>query len=612
MFIPTSPDLFQYVAWPGAFPTAFDYTANTNLAIATRSGISGFSGGDSAVLYYFGSTEAGALTVLPFLPVGATATIFGLPPPKAVEEANQCALTAGQECLISAASLLLDFTPFAPASALLNIGLAAEGVCDAAASFKEGDTPGFVAGSLITATDIASLIKEFDPTGLSDLLACDLGLLEDQCGSFVDIPRCVMDKLNGYAESVTNRVLAVFAGSPIDLQIFDENGNHLLLGASGIVDTTIPRSWLFQVGSESNLVIINNPIGKFQIKVVGKPNAPPGSTFTLAVLEPVELQSDSPYTTIVYEKVPIQSNSIASLDLSDTTATYALRIDINGDNVADSLRTPTSISQCIGDVNNDGKVDLNDVNIVQALNGTACGQNQYDPKADINRDCTIDDIDASLVRNNLLCPNFNQPPSANAGPERTVECTSPSGANVVLNGSASSDPDGDSLTFAWTGPFGTASGPTPTVPLSLGTHTVTLTVDDGSGGTASDTVILTVADTTTPTIGSVNISPNVLWPPNHQMVSVAVAASAADICSAGLNCRIISVSSNEPVNGLGDGDTAPDWQITGDLTVNLRAERSGKGTGRVYTITIRCTDASGNSSTKTTTVAVPHDQGKKK
>jgi len=67
------------------------------------------------------------------------------------------------------------------------------------------------------------------------------------------------------------------------------------------------------------------------------------------------------------------------------------------------------------------------------------------------------------------------------------------------------------------------------------------------------------------------------------------------------------VTSNEPVDGLGDGDTGPDWQITGDLTVNLRAERSGQGSGRIYTITIECTDFSGNSSTKTVTVSVPRN-----
>ncbi|MGH7167287.1 MAG: PKD domain-containing protein, partial [Nitrospiraceae bacterium] len=93
----------------------------------------------------------------------------------------------------------------------------------------------------------------------------------------------------------------------------------------------------------------------------------------------------------------------------------------------------------------------------------------------------------------------NQPPLARAGPDQTVECRSPSGATVTLDGTASSDPDSDPLTSRWTDSFGTAQGPTPNVTLPLGAHTVTLTVEDGNGGSASDTVKITVADTKPPT-----------------------------------------------------------------------------------------------------------------
>jgi hypothetical protein len=113
-------------------------------------------------------------------------------------------------------------------------------------------------------------------------------------------------------------------------------------------------------------------------------------------------------------------------------------------------------------------------------------------------------------------------------------------------------------------------------------------------------------------IKSATASPNLLWPPNHKMVPVRVRFTTQGNCKEGLSCKITSVSSNEPVNGLGDGDTAPDWAITGDLSVNLRAERSGTGSGRVYTITLTCTDVLGNSSTGTANVTVPHDRGKKK
>jgi hypothetical protein len=208
---------------------------------------------------------------------------------------------------------------------------------------------------------------------------------------------------------------------------------------------------------------------------------------------------------------------------------------------------------------------------------------------------------------------LNTPPVADAGPDQTVECTGSGGTSVQLDGSASFDPDGDTLTFTWTDALNNviATGSTPTIIVPLGVHTLTLTVDDGRGGTDSDTVVITVQDTTPPVIETVTASPNTLWPPNHKMVHVTVTVSATDVCdSAAPSCQIISVTSNEPVDGPGDGHTSPDWIITGPLTVDLRAERSGKGTGRVYTITVQCTDESGNSSTATVTVAVPHSRRK--
>src|SRR5437588_492164 len=102
-----------------------------------------------------------------------------------------------------------------------------------------------------------------------------------------------------------------------------------------------------------------------------------------------------------------------------------------------------------------------------------------------------------------------------------------------------------------------------------------------------------------PTITALAANPNVLWPPNHKMVSVVVSVTTSGGCGA-VSCKITSVSSNEPVDADGD------WMITGNLTLNLRAERNGLGTGRVYTITVQCTDGSGNNATKTITVTVAH------
>jgi hypothetical protein len=84
------------------------------------------------------------------------------------------------------------------------------------------------------------------------------------------------------------------------------------------------------------------------------------------------------------------------------------------------------------------------------------------------------------------------------------------------------------------------------------------------------------------------------------MIGVSIAVSVIDNVDAAPSCRVTSIGSNEPETG--------DSAIAGQLTVNLLADRSGGGSGRVYTIGVQCVDAAGNVSTATTVVAVPHDQ----
>ncbi|MDQ6987238.1 MAG: hypothetical protein Q9M25_05505 [Mariprofundaceae bacterium] len=105
-------------------------------------------------------------------------------------------------------------------------------------------------------------------------------------------------------------------------------------------------------------------------------------------------------------------------------------------------------------------------------------------------------------------PGVNHPPLANAGTNQAVECAA-GFANVILNGAGSSDPDGDPLTYRWSGPFGVATGAKPTVNLPLGTHAITLTVNDGKGGLATATTQAIVQDTTPPVV---NAGPNVTLP----------------------------------------------------------------------------------------------------
>lgn len=110
-------------------------------------------------------------------------------------------------------------------------------------------------------------------------------------------------------------------------------------------------------------------------------------------------------------------------------------------------------------------------------------------------------------------------------------------------------------------------------------------------------------DETAPVIDSVRATPDRLWPPRHQMVDVSVSVEASDDSGETPVCSLISVTSNQPDDGAGDGDTANDIEITGPLSVRLRAERAGSQV-RVYTLTVECRDAAGNSSTDVAKVKV--------
>ena len=122
----------------------------------------------------------------------------------------------------------------------------------------------------------------------------------------------------------------------------------------------------------------------------------------------------------------------------------------------------------------------------------------------------------------------------------------------------------------------------------------------------NEAVVVTVLNPP-PRITNVAASVSQLWPPNHKFANVAVAYTIEDNCGPVL--VKLSVTSNEPVNGTGDGDTAPDWEVVNEHLVRLRAERAGNGTGRIYTITITATDSANQSSTATVPVTVPHDRG---
>lgn len=363
----------------------------------------------------------------------------------------------------------------------------------------------------------------------------------------------------------------------------------------------------------------------------------------------------------------------------------------------------------------------------------------------------------------------NESPVAAAGPDQIVEQASLAGADVSLDGSGSSDPDGDPITCSWTGDFGNLTGCSVTVSLPLGDHAITLNVSDGllatnddllvrvmdttppsitapadvsaeqahrdgtaveigtaqatdisdaapvitnnapavfpfgstivtwtatdasgnmalanqvitvvdttppsltvpadvsaeqayrdgtavdigtaqatdisdaspvitnnapavfpfgstivtwkatdaSGNTTSTTQMVTMVDTTPP-VGTMSVTPELLWPPDHKYVQVTPSLLVSDICDAEIDIVLDSITMNEgedtntyysEVDGtFGDGNTVQDIYVENGL-IYLRAERSGQGAGRIYSIKFRLIDDSGNVGSTEATVTVPH------
>lgn len=123
---------------------------------------------------------------------------------------------------------------------------------------------------------------------------------------------------------------------------------------------------------------------------------------------------------------------------------------------------------------------------------------------------------------------------------------------------------------------------------------------------------LRVCDEIAPT-AEVSVSPEILWPANHKYMTVIAKVTASDNFDPNPIITLVSVTSNEPDEGLGDGNRPNDIVIVDDYTFKLRSERSGRGagTGRIYTITYEVTDACGNSTTVSAEVTVPHDMRRK-
>jgi len=149
----------------------------------------------------------------------------------------------------------------------------------------------------------------------------------------------------------------------------------------------------------------------------------------------------------------------------------------------------------------------------------------------------------------------------------------------------------------------------------VGITTVSYTASDASGNTSSCSFLVTVNDVEPPVI-TVKDKKISQWPPNHKPFEIQIEDYIESVYD---NCPDVSIddiiiseaSSDEPVNGKGDGNTTDDIVIGDDCrTIHLLAERQGGGNGRVYTIELAVADASGNIGTAEIKAEIRPNNGK--
>jgi hypothetical protein len=235
-------------------------------------------------------------------------------------------------------------------------------------------------------------------------------------------------------------------------------------------------------------------------------------------------------------------------------------------------------------------------------------------------------VESPFLYQDELALIFNSPPRASFALDPLIECDSPQGAVVTLDGTSSSDADStpgtkdDIESFEWFEDLGLpgerplGSGPILMATLSFGQHSIALRVTDQIGVFDTSELQVTVRDSTPPGIG-LFASPLVLWPPNHRMVPIDVSWQVTDLCDENPSVALIAVSSNESDEAPGPGDGQTYGDIAGadigtaDTGLMLRAERSGSGPGRIYELLYRASDATGNMMPAFGIITVPHDAG---
>ncbi|MFL6337244.1 MAG: SBBP repeat-containing protein [Pyrinomonadaceae bacterium] len=227
---------------------------------------------------------------------------------------------------------------------------------------------------------------------------------------------------------------------------------------------------------------------------------------------------------------------------------FTLSVFYNGQFTAPNTYTPlpTTYFDCANLRINVARVDLDDFGLPE---GAQVSRLRFDNLFVPNVTASGAEI-ADVAAIHSAPPN--SPPVADAGPDQLIEATGAT-TNVILDGSASSDPDGDALSFEWRDSADNVVGNADLVNLQLplGTHTFTLKVDDGKGRTAGDAVTIEVRDTTAPSANCGTADGR--W--HTSDVQIACTASDAASGLADASDASFTLSTNVPA-GAGDANAS--------------------------------------------------------
>lgn len=184
----------------------------------------------------------------------------------------------------------------------------------------------------------------------------------------------------------------------------------------------------------------------------------------------------------------------------------------------------------------------------------------------------------------------NIPPRADAGRDRSFECTGDGRADVTLTaGGTDADGDEDLASFVWSreidGHWIVSSGSTLSAPFRLGESSVILTAIDSARAKDMDGMKVTVVDSLAPEFAGIDVAPGSLWPANSRLhlfrLGHEIRPTVADACDSSPAVNIVDVS--------GEGDIR-----FGDEAICIRAASGPSNPLLQYIVTMEVVDASGN------------------